>query len=61
MDSCFTPAPVPSVAPAPILPEATACDSAVAGVLDDAASLAIDAEIAARDGGEVFPTLPIGP
>uniref|UniRef100_A0AAV1VNV4 Reverse transcriptase n=1 Tax=Peronospora matthiolae TaxID=2874970 RepID=A0AAV1VNV4_9STRA len=50
ISSCFTPAPVPSVAPAPILPAATAGDSAVAVVLADPASLAIEAEIAARDG-----------
>uniref|UniRef100_A0AAV1VAE0 Uncharacterized protein n=1 Tax=Peronospora matthiolae TaxID=2874970 RepID=A0AAV1VAE0_9STRA len=30
-------------------------------MLANVASLAIEAEIAARDGGEVFPTLPIGP
>ncbi|KAE9078719.1 hypothetical protein PF005_g22273 [Phytophthora fragariae] len=46
---------VPAVRPTPAV-AATACDS---GVVDDEMT-DIEAEIAARDGGEVFPTMSIG-
>ena len=60
MDSCFT----LDLSPPAALPveQGTPADvSGVDAVMVDTVSLDIEAEIAARDGGEVFPTLPIGP
>uniref|UniRef100_A0AAV1VNU8 Reverse transcriptase n=1 Tax=Peronospora matthiolae TaxID=2874970 RepID=A0AAV1VNU8_9STRA len=60
MDSCFILASSPPAA-TPVEPGNPADDSGVDDMLVDTVSLDIEADIAARDGGEVFPTLPIGP
>ena len=60
MDSCFT---LDSSPPAalPVEQGTPADGSGVDAVMVDTVSLDIEAEISARDGGEVFLTLPIGP
>ncbi|OWY94087.1 reverse transcriptase, partial [Phytophthora megakarya] len=60
MDECSAPSSMPASSPEHQAPDRTR--SADETDPDpDLAILDIEAEIAARDGGEVFPTLPIGP